>query len=215
MSLIPWLGKSPGKGNGNLLHYSCLENSMDRGARRATVHGIEKSGAWLSDRSVHIGSERVDCAYWFWDVYFQALKINIWARNSRVLSTQSVVSKWLDFRVAQMVKYLPATQETWVWSLGQEDPLKKGMATYSSILAWRIHGQRSLTGYSPCPKELDMTEQLTFPLSGMSSGTPHPLKRSLPGRSPEPCLLKCHFCCLCLRAVLLTLFTRLLGTNYI
>ena len=35
-------------------------------------------------------------------------------------------------------KNLPAVQETWVQSLGQEDPLKKGMATYSSILAWRV-----------------------------------------------------------------------------
>ena len=37
-----------------------------------------------------------------------------------------------------MVKRLPTMQETWVRSLGQEDPLEKGMATYSSILAWRI-----------------------------------------------------------------------------
>ena len=40
--------------------------------------------------------------------------------------------------VAQMVKNLPAMQETWIWSLGWEDPLEKGMATHSSILAWRI-----------------------------------------------------------------------------
>ena len=40
--------------------------------------------------------------------------------------------------VAQMVKKLPAIQETWVRSLGQEDPLEKEMATHSSILAWRI-----------------------------------------------------------------------------
>ena len=40
--------------------------------------------------------------------------------------------------VDQMVKYLPAMQETWVRSLGQEDPLERGMATHSSILAWRI-----------------------------------------------------------------------------
>ena len=39
---------------------------------------------------------------------------------------------------AQMVKNLSAMQETWVQSLGREDPLKKGMATHSSILAWRI-----------------------------------------------------------------------------
>ena len=37
-----------------------------------------------------------------------------------------------------MVKNLPAMQETWVQSLGLEDPLQKGMATHSSILAWRI-----------------------------------------------------------------------------
>ena len=39
--------------------------------------------------------------------------------------------------VAQMVKSLPAVQETQVQSLGGEDPLEKGMATHSSILAWR------------------------------------------------------------------------------
>ena len=41
-------------------------------------------------------------------------------------------------KVAQMVKHLPAMQEAWVQSLGQEVPLEKGMATHSSILTWRI-----------------------------------------------------------------------------
>ena len=40
--------------------------------------------------------------------------------------------------MAQTVKNLPAVQDTQVQSLGQEDPLEKGMATHSSILAWRI-----------------------------------------------------------------------------
>ena len=40
--------------------------------------------------------------------------------------------------VAQTVKYLPAMRETWVQSLGQEDPLEKEMATHSSTLAWKI-----------------------------------------------------------------------------
>ena len=44
----------------------------------------------------------------------------------------------MGFPVAQMVENLPAVQETWVQSLGQEYPLEKGMATHSSILAWRI-----------------------------------------------------------------------------
>ena len=40
--------------------------------------------------------------------------------------------------IAQMVKRLPTMQETWVGSLGREDPLEKEMATHFSILAWRI-----------------------------------------------------------------------------
>ena len=40
--------------------------------------------------------------------------------------------------MAQMVKNLPATQETWVRSLGREDLLEKGMATHSNTLSWRI-----------------------------------------------------------------------------
>ena len=43
--LIPGSGRSPGEGNGNPFQYSCLENSMDRGAWRATVHGVAKS--WM------------------------------------------------------------------------------------------------------------------------------------------------------------------------
>ena len=48
--------------------------------------------------------------------------------------------------VAQMVKNLPAVKETWVRSLGQEDPLEKEMATHSSILAWRIPWVEELGG---------------------------------------------------------------------
>ena len=46
---IPGLGRSPGERNGNPLQYSCLENSLDRGAWRATVHGVTKSQMRLSD----------------------------------------------------------------------------------------------------------------------------------------------------------------------
>ena len=48
MGLIPGLGRSPAGGNGNPLQYSCLENPMDRGAWRASVHGVAKSQTWLS-----------------------------------------------------------------------------------------------------------------------------------------------------------------------
>ena len=46
---IPGSGRSPGEGNGKLLQYSCLENSMDREAWQATVHGVSKSQTRLSD----------------------------------------------------------------------------------------------------------------------------------------------------------------------
>ena len=46
---IPGLGRSPGGGNGSPLQNSCLENPMDRGARRVTVHGVTKNWIRLSD----------------------------------------------------------------------------------------------------------------------------------------------------------------------
>ena len=64
-----------------------------------------------------------------------------------------------------MVKNLPAIQETWVQSLGQEDPWEKGMAT-SVFFPGELHGQRNLMGCSPwgC-EESDIAEQLTLSLS--------------------------------------------------
>ena len=51
---------------------------------------------------------------------------------------REVLVDFICIKIAQMVKNMPAIQETWVQSLGLEDPLEKGMATHSSILAWRI-----------------------------------------------------------------------------
>ena len=50
---ISGLGRSPGEGNGHPLQYSCLQNSTDRGAWWATVHGVEKSETQLSDFHFH------------------------------------------------------------------------------------------------------------------------------------------------------------------
>ena len=65
--------------------------------------------------------------------------------------------------MAQLVKNLPAMQKTQVQSLGREGPLEEGMATHSSICAWRIPRTEELAGYSPwgC-KESDTTEGLTL-----------------------------------------------------
>ena len=63
--------------------------------------------------------------------------------------------------VTQMVKNLPAMWDTQVWSLGQENPLEKRMATHSSILAWRIPWTEE-PGSPWDHKESDMTEQGTL-----------------------------------------------------
>ena len=73
--------------------------------------------------------------------------------HRQVINMWSIPLQWSAFQVypkgifyippllvAQMVKNLPTMQETWVRSLGQEDPLEKGMATQSSIFVWRIPG---------------------------------------------------------------------------
>ena len=76
-----------------------------------------------------------------------------------VIVWEEVIRFWASL-VAQLVKNLSAMQETWVWSLGWEDPLEKGMATHSSIHTGEFHGLYSLWG----GKELDMTERLSLHL---------------------------------------------------
>ena len=66
-----------------------------------------------------------------------------------------------------MVKNLPEMQETQVRSLGQEDPLEKGMSTHSSILAWRIPWTEESGGLQSMESQLDTTERLTFSLSNI------------------------------------------------
>ena len=87
---------------------------MDREAWRAAVHGVTESDKteWLN-----------------WEGY------TFWPPASNFPSPNPHL--WV-YLVAQMVKNLTAMQETWVWSLGWEDPLEKRMATHSNILAWRI-----------------------------------------------------------------------------
>ena len=61
---IPGSGRSPGEGNGNSLQYSCLENLMDRGAWWATVHGVSKSRARLSDTHTHVYIPYIHSSYY-------------------------------------------------------------------------------------------------------------------------------------------------------
>ena len=61
---IPGSGRSPGRGNGNALQYSCLENPMDRGAWRATVHWATQSRTRLSDGAQSIGTANMTDLSW-------------------------------------------------------------------------------------------------------------------------------------------------------
>ena len=76
----------------------------------------------------------------YWSLYLSGQKqiiLGIFRNTAGMLIYISIVLLWACL-VAQRLKHLPAMQETWVRSLGREDPLEKEMATHSSILAWRI-----------------------------------------------------------------------------
>ena len=86
-----------------------------------------------------------------------------------VAKSRTRLSDWTELNwtddvvLAQMVKNLPAMQETLVWFLGQEDLLERGWQPTPVFLPGKFHGQRSLVDYSPLGcKELDMTERLNF-----------------------------------------------------
>ena len=101
----PWVRKIPWRKDDNLCQYSCLENPMDRRAWQATVPGVTKSWTPLK-------------------------------RLSTTTTTVLCISVLLGgFPDVSVVKNLLAVQEemqeTWVWSLGMEDPLEEEMATHS------------------------------------------------------------------------------------
>ena len=127
----------------------------DREAWIAAVHGVAKSWTWLSDWTT-TASRGTELRSLSINPYRDWLFLSIlWACDgSRELDTWVMPSKYLlsDFQwaslVAQMVKNLPGMWETWVPSLGQEDPLVKRMATHSSILTWRIPWTEEPAGYN-------------------------------------------------------------------
>ena len=89
-SSIPELGRSPGEGKGYSLQYSCLENSMDRGAWQAAVHGVTKSQTQLNNlrkRKVGICSRRAGAKFYFID--------HLMKKKVKVKVSHSVVSNSL------------------------------------------------------------------------------------------------------------------------
>ena len=91
---IPGLGRSPGGQNGNPIQYSCQENPMDRGAWRATVHGVAKSQTWLSYwarmQEPNPGLRTPDC-----HKLSQCRQITLWAQLCCECKTPTYDSKQL------------------------------------------------------------------------------------------------------------------------
>ena len=128
---IPGLERSLGEGDGYPLQYSSLENSM-----YYTVHGVAKSWTLIvTPRKISWRRE--------WLTTPDPCLENCMDRGGWQATIHRVGHDWVIFTlwaflVAQMVKKLHAMWEIWVLSLGWEDPLEEGMATHSSMLAWRI-----------------------------------------------------------------------------
>ena len=91
---------------------------------------VQRSKAWGGSKGAeHTGGLCCTCYLFIWFFYLYIFTY---------LFIYLVYTLWRASLVAQMVKNPPAIQETWIQSLGWEDPLEEGMATHSSILAWRI-----------------------------------------------------------------------------
>ena len=102
----------------------------DREGWCAAVHGVTKSWTWLSNYTTAVAL--------FWIIKHFVLPPYFLRRSSSLKKKRKINGYLRASLVTQMVKNLYSMRQTQVWSLGQEDPLKKVMATHSSILAWRI-----------------------------------------------------------------------------
>ena len=101
---------------------------MDKGARQAIVHRVTETRTWLQWLSSSSKGGNHWSEHGGFSVYALQSLLSLYC--SHIFNAHTLV--------VQSVKNPPAMQETWVCSLGWEDPLEKGMATCSSILAWKI-----------------------------------------------------------------------------
>ena len=102
----------------------------------------------------------------------------MWVPKHTSSDSPSPTYLWASL-VAQLVKNLPAMQETWVRSLGWEDNLEKGKATHSSILAWRIPWTVWSMG-----SQSDTTEQLSLHFTYLLTPFIHAFYPPLPHQLP-------------------------------
>ena len=126
---IPGLGRSLGEGKGYPLQYSGLENSMECIGSQIVGHSWGSFTFFMEDfKSQAEGTGFI--------LFRNSGMAGPYQLSSGEIN-RKVIWGWASL-VAQKVKNLPTMKGTWVWSLGRDAPLEKGMATHFSILAWRI-----------------------------------------------------------------------------
>ena len=111
------------------LELDVAEEVTEAQSMRGTVWAI---AVWVTDHVQDKGASQ--CYY----THHIALYTCVKPTHCTPLTYTVLYANYGASRVAQTVKDLPVIQETWVWSLVWQDPLEKGMATHSSILAWKI-----------------------------------------------------------------------------
>ena len=131
--MISGLGRYPGEGNGSPLQYSCLENPIHGDFQSPNPWGHKESD--MTEQLIY-SLEGITTQLAIAVIY----TCNLIIKSNRALwfPENNNVSLLTVNLVAQMIKRLPTMRETGVQSLGREDLLEKEMATYSSILAWKI-----------------------------------------------------------------------------
>ena len=149
-----------------------LCDPMDCSLPGSSVHGIFQARVleWVAISFSRESSQPRD---WTRVSHIAGRRFIVWATREDLLYKSFLIccsglARYLSGKRVCLPVQEP--QEMWVWPLGQEDPLEKETATNSSILAWRIHGQRTLADYSPWGhKELDMTEHACPQFAVLSS----------------------------------------------
>ena len=127
-SLIPGLGRSPGEGNGNQLQYSCLENSMDRGAWQATSMELQRAGLNF---------------YIYVCVYVYTYTHTLTGEGNGTSLQYSCLENPMDGEVWWAAVHGVAKSQTRLSDFPftfHFHALMKEVATHSSVLAWRIPG---------------------------------------------------------------------------
>jgi len=130
-------------------HFPCFENEKQKVRMEENyIESKTKTNKILKDfASTELRSEIIS------EQEFSIKSLSISSPSSPLYSDKplklKLTSRPGSSLVAKTVKNLPAMQEIWVWSLGQEDPLEKEWLPTPVFSPWEFHGQRNLVGYSP------------------------------------------------------------------